>query len=386
MLLNLLEKHIKTGILHLHLPDGRKYSFGNGGPEAHWHIQNPAAIRRIARDWEFELGETYIQGYWDAGNAGLHSLLTVLRANFSASRMNKGLRSLGNLFQERNRVKRSYENVAHHYDIPEHVFRQFLDSELFYSCAYFAQENLTLEEAQQAKAKHIANKLLIRPGDRILDIGCGWGSMAFHLAKHFDCEVTGITLSKEQLIVARQEAEKRDACNVHFELADYREHKGNYDRIVSIGMFEHVGRPFYRTYFNQIKDLLDPQGVALIHTIGRSGPPGATNPWIRKYIFPGGATPALSEIAHAAEHSGVAVTDIEVWRLHYAYTLRRWYERFQHNREHIRQSMSEEFCRIWEFYLAACESAFRYSDLVVYQIQLAQQHDSVPLTRDYLYP
>lgn len=385
MYLSLLEKHIKNGILHLHLPDGREYSFGSGGTEAHWYIQDEAAIRRIARDWEFELGETYIQGCWNAGNAGLRNLLNVLRANFRVYRMNSGLRRLGTMLQEWNRVSRSYHNVSHHYDVPEHVFRQFLDQEMFYSCAYFPSDELSLDEAQQAKARHIARKLQIRPGDHILDIGCGWGSLAFHLASQSDCQITGITLSREQLAVARSEAEKRGVTNVNFELADYREHRGNYDRIVSVGMFEHVGRPFYDNYFQQVRNMLKPDGIALIHTIGRSGPPGVTNPWIRKYIFPGGSTPALSEITASVENTGLRVTDVEVWRLHYAQTLRRWYERFQQNREDIRSTMSEEFCRMWEFYLAACESAFRHSDLVVYQVQLAREINSVPLTRDYIY-
>jgi cyclopropane-fatty-acyl-phospholipid synthase len=308
-----------------------------------------------------------------------------LRANFSVNQAKGWLRAAQTLLQEWNRITRSYANVAHHYDVPEPVFRRFLDSEMFYSCAYFPQENLSIEEAQQAKARHIAGKLLVQPGDRILDIGCGWGSMAFHLAREYQCEVTGITLSKEQLAAARREQQKRGVDNVRFELADYREHQGQYERIVSVGMFEHVGRPYYGTYFNKVEELLAPQGVALIHTIGRSGPPGLTNPWIRKYIFPGGSTPALSELASGVELSRLRVTDLEVWRLHYANTLRHWYERFQQHREEIRGSMSEEFCRMWEFYLAACESAFRHSDLVVYQVQLAHQHGSVPLARDYMY-
>jgi len=385
MYLRLLEKHIRKGILHLHLPNGAEYRFGQGGIEAHWHIRDEAAIRRIARDWEFELGETYIQGGWDSGATGLRNLLAVLRANFSVNQAKGWLRAAQTLLQEWNRITRSYANVAHHYDVPEPVFRRFLDSEMFYSCAYFPQENLSIEEAQQAKARHIAGKLLVQPGDRILDIGCGWGSMAFHLAREYQCEVTGITLSKEQLAAARREQQKRGVDNVRFELADYREHQGQYERIVSVGMFEHVGRPYYGTYFNKVEELLAPQGVALIHTIGRSGPPGLTNPWIRKYIFPGGSTPALSELASGVELSRLRVTDLEVWRLHYANTLRHWYERFQQHREEIRGSMSEEFCRMWEFYLAACESAFRHSDLVVYQVQLAHQHGSVPLARDYMY-
>jgi len=385
MYLRLLEKHIHKGKLHLHLPNGAEYSFGQGGVEAHWHIRDEAAIRRIARDWEFELGETYVHGGWDAGVTGLHNLLAVLRANFAVYRPNALLRPLKAMLLEWNRITRSYANVARHYDVPEQVFRRFLDKDMYYSCAYFPQQDMTLEQAQQAKARHIATKLLVKPGARILDIGCGWGSMAFHLAREYDCEVTGITLSKEQLAAARREQQQRGVTNVKFELADYREHQGQYDRIVSVGMFEHVGRPFYGTYFNRVQDLLTPDGVALIHTIGRSGPPGVTNPWIHKYIFPGGSTPALSELAGGVEQSRLRITDVEVWRLHYANTLQHWYERFQTNRQDIGAQMGEAFCRMWEFYLASCEAAFRHSDLVVYQLQLARQHSSVPLSRDYLY-
>lgn len=388
MYLTLLKKHIKKGVLYLHLPGGKDYRFGTTGTEAHWYVRDEAAMERIARDWEFELGETYIKGGWDAGKDGLRNLLAVLRSNFAAQQVNSLLAPVKVFLQQWNRVTRSYSNVAAHYDAPETVFRLFLDKEMFYSCAYFADESMTIEEAQEAKAAHIANKLLIRPGDRILDIGCGWGSMAFHLAKHYDCEVTGITLSQEQLAAAQREQQARGVKNVHFQLADYREHKpaeGAYDRIVSIGMFEHVGRPYHRTYFERVKRLLKPDGVALIHTIGRSGPPGVTNPWIRKHIFPGGSTPALSELAAAMESQRFLLTDVEVWRLHYALTLNRWHERFQQHREQIRSIVNEEFCRMFEFYLTSCEAAFRHSDLVVYQMQLAHRHGIVPATRNYLY-
>ncbi len=385
MYMKLLNKHIKKGILHLHLPNGREHHFGTGGPEAHWYIQDEHAIRRIAKDWEFQLGETYVRGLWHAGDQGLRNLLAVLRANFAVSNFGRWLQPFTSILREWNRITRSYHNVSHHYDVPEAVFRLFLDKEMFYSCAYFTDDKVNLEQAQQAKAAHIAAKLLPRAGDRILDIGCGWGSMAFHLARHHDCEVVGITLSREQLAVARREAQARKLGNVRFELADYREHSGNYQRIVSIGMFEHVGRPFYDTFFNKLAEMLTPDGVALVHTIGRTGPPGLTNPWINKYIFPGGSTPSLSEISASIERSACMLTDVEVWRLHYALTLRQWYERFQAQRPQIKDLMQEEFCRMWEFYLAACESAFRYSDLVVYQCQLARSHESVPLTRDYLY-
>ena len=384
MLLKLLETHIRQGVLHLHLPS-RDYTFGHAGTEAHWHIVDESVIPRIVRDWEFELGETYMQGGWHAGSTGLHALLEVLRSNFAVQQPSRWVRGVARLLQQWNRVADSYRNVATHYDVPEPVFRRFLDSEMFYSCAYFAEPGITIDAAQQAKARHIAGKLLVKPGDRILDIGCGWGSMAFHLASHYDCHVTGITLSREQLAVAQREQQRRGLANVSFELCDYRQHNGEYDRIVSIGMFEHVGRPYHATYFRKVNELLKPDGVALIHTIGRTGAPGVTNRWIRRHIFPGGSTPALSELATAIEAGGLRTTDIEVWRLHYAETLHAWSERFQQHRGDIAALMQEEFCRMWEFYLAACEAAFRFSDLVVYQLQLAKRHGVVPVTRDYLY-
>ena len=384
MYLTLLEKHIKNGVLHLHLPD-RDLRFGTSGTEAHWHLADESVIRRIAGDYELQLGETYMQGLWHAGSTGLHALLEVLRSNFAVREPSQGLRALQRLLQQWNRVTSSYRNVAHHYDVPEPVFRRFLDSEMFYSCAYFADATFTLEQAQQAKARHIAAKLRLRPGDRVLDIGCGWGSLAFHLAKHHDVQVTGITLSREQLAVCQREKQQRGLSNVDFLLADYREHQGRYDRIVSVGMFEHVGRPFHKRYFACVDHLLAPDGVALIHTIGRTGPPGVTNPWIQRYIFPGGSTPALSELATAVESTSLRCTDIEVWRLHYAHTLRHWFDRFQQHRSEIAASMQEEFCRMWEFYLAACEASFRWANLVVYQVQVAKRHGPVPVVRDYLY-
>ncbi len=384
MYLKLLEKRVKKGILHLHLPDGKTYSFGQSGREAHWHILKEQAIKRIAMDWEFEMGQTYMEGLWHTGESSLYELLALLRENFQTTKT-RWYDPLKGLLQQWNKISRSYSNVAHHYDTDEEVFRRFLDKEMFYSCAYFESADASLEQAQLSKAKHIANKLLIKPGHKILDIGCGWGSMMFHLAQNYDVEVSGITLSKEQLAVAEAEAKARQLNNVNFYLQDYREHQNKYDRIVSIGMFEHVGKPFYLTYFNKISEMLAEDGVALVHTIGRSGLPRSTNPWINKYIFPGGVNPALSQINKALEESDLLATDIEALRLHYAKTLHHWHARFQSARADIAKKLSEEFCLMWEFYLAACEVSFEYSDLVVYQFQLAKKHGVVPITRDYLY-
>ncbi|MAY02419.1 MAG: SAM-dependent methyltransferase [Gammaproteobacteria bacterium] len=381
----LLDKHIKHGILHLHLPEGKNYTFGEHGEEVHWHVASEKAMRRIAMDPEFQLGQTYMDGLWHPGESSLYQLLSVLRRNFNTNLKTSWFKPITGLLQQWNKITRSYSNVAHHYDIEEGVFRRFLDREMFYSCAYFESENDNLEQAQQNKARHIAGKLCLEPGNNVLDIGCGWGSMMFYLAQNHQVEVSGITLSKEQLAVARQEAEKRQLKNTRFYLEDYREHEGLYDRIVSIGMFEHVGVPFYKAFFKKMAALLKEDGVALLHTIGKTGTARPTNPWIHKYIFPGGVNPSLSQICKALEPSGLRLCDIEVLRLHYAKTLKHWNTRFQNHREEIAAILDERFCRMWEFYLLACAVTFEHSDLVVYQLQLTKKHGIVPITRDYLY-
>lgn len=385
MFKKLLEDNVKQGVIHLHMPGGRRYRFGYSGPEAHWVIKNISAINRIARDWEFQLGETYMNGDWDVKDCELRDLLYILRVNFAEYSISRWLQPLAKMFQEWNRVSRSYFNVSHHYDLDEEFFRLFLDRDMHYSCAYFVDKKDSLENAQDNKCRHIAAKLLLKKGQRVLDVGCGWGSMAFYLARNFDVEVTGITLSKEQLAVAKRRAQEGGIDNVRFELQDYREHHGQYDRIVSIGMFEHVGKPNYRTYFQKVKELLADDGVALIHTIGRSGPPRVTNPWIRKNIFPGGSIPSLSEVSRGVEDVKLMMTDVEILRLHYARTLNAWQQQLHKNRGIICHKMGDRFFRMWDFYLTICEISFQYSDSVVFQVQLARQHDIVPTTRDYLY-
>jgi cyclopropane-fatty-acyl-phospholipid synthase len=336
-----------------------------------------------------ELGETYMEAAWQAGEGGLRRLLEVLMNNFSEQRL-QGTTRLYEWFyrflQFSNRITRSYRNVAHHYDLDEWLFRHFLDERMFYSCAYFQQPSMNLEQAQLAKCEIIRRKLLLEPGMDVLDIGCGWGGLAMYLAEHADVSVTGVTLSKEQLRVAQATARERGLQDrVQFLLQDYREHQGTYDRIVSVGMFEHVGRRHFPAFFQQVSDKLKPEGVALLHTIGCVDRSGNTNPWIRRHIFPGGYIPALSEMAEAAEGTPLMSTDVDIWHLHYADTLAEWYHRFQQNRDAIKNRMGEQFCRMWEFYLASTEGAFRWWDLVVFQLQMAKQHDVVPQTRDYLY-
>ena len=265
------------------------------------------------------------------------------------------------------------------------MYELFLDVDRQYSCAYFARPDMTLEEAQAAKKAHIAAKLCLKPGMRVLDIGCGWGGLALSLARDHGARVLGVTLSQEQHRVATERAQAAGlADRVTFRLMDYRDVTERFDRVVSVGMFEHVGVPHYRAYFEAVQARLGPQGVALIHTIGRSAPPGTTNPWIARYIFPGGYIPALSEMMAAVERTDLWPTDVEVWRLHYAETLRHWHDRFMANRDRAEALYDARFCRMWRFYLVASEMGFRVGRQCVFQLQLARDRAAVPLTRAYL--
>jgi cyclopropane-fatty-acyl-phospholipid synthase len=379
-----LADRLRNGSIAIHRPGHDPVILGSGAPQVTWTFHDPKAIGRIARDPDFELGETYIEGAWDTAPGELPALLRLLMTSFD-DRHGHWRNRLGDLLRPRNRIARAYRNVAHHYDVDAWLFQRFLDPEMFYSCAYFRRPGLSLEQAQQEKCRLIMKKLLLRPGDKVLDIGCGWGGLALYLARHADVEVTGLTLSDEQLRIARQRA--KDAGldeRVRFLGEDYRQHRGNYQRIVSVGMFEHVGRRHYRDYFAAVSDRLDDDGIALLHTIGTSGPPQPTNPWVHKHIFPGGYNPSLPELTGAIATSPLLATDIEVLRLHYADTLKAWLECFDANRSVITERFDERFFRTWQFYLAASEGAFRWWRLVVYQLQLARQNDAAPLTRDYL--
>jgi cyclopropane-fatty-acyl-phospholipid synthase len=386
MYLKLLKKHVTQGILHLHMPDGTVHTFGDHGTEVHWYIRQEEAIVRVARDAEFELGQTYMEGGWDTGDGDIRELLGVLRTNFRIRKVSRWLSPLVKLLGQYNRIARSYRQIAHHYDTEEGIFRHFLDKEMYYSCAYFKTPADSLEQAQQNKADIIARKLIIEPGMTVLDIGCGWGSLAFHLAQHHGARVTGITLSREQLRVARQEAAARGLeKQCEFLLADYREHQNSYDRVVSVGMLEHVGVENFTEYFSRVNTMLADQGVALIHTIANKAVSKETNPWITRYIFPGGRIPSISETVTGIQKSRLMLSDMEVWRMHYAWTLQEWLRRFNAHREEILAVRDEVFYRMWEFYLAVCDMSFEFSDLVVVQCQLAKQHGVVPMTRNYLY-
>lgn len=387
---SLLSRYIKIGSLHLHLPNGRVVVGGVGEPAAHMHIKTYGAMVKMILHSTRHVGECYMNGEWEAGEGGIERVVEVLFRNMALlPRRRLYIRLMQPIslwLRERNWALRSRRNVSHHYDVPESVYRSFLDEDMQYSCAYFQHPDNSLEQAQHDKKRHIGRKLLLKSGERVLDIGCGWGGMALYLAATYGVSVTGLTLSVEQLRVARQRAVEAGLTDrVRFELQDYREHRGNYDAIVSVGMFEHVGRPQFQTFFDRCRDLLLPGGRMLLHTIGRAGTPHTTNAWIQKYIFPGGYLPALSEMTHSIEQSGLVSADIELLHSHYALTLGHWRERFAAQRaEHV-QTMGERFCRMWEFYLLCSQASFKWLELVIFQFQLTRDAHTVPLTRDYLY-
>ncbi|WP_421693352.1 class I SAM-dependent methyltransferase [Aestuariivirga sp.] len=389
----MLDRLIRTGTLDVVDAEGQVHRHA-GTPEPYVRVRltDPALYMSLVWDPDLKAGEAYMDGSLVIEQGTLRDFLTLFAINRGVSRklpIQKPIRRLAKRMKaafQRNTLLQSRRNVAHHYDLSNELYALFLDSGMNYSCAYFRSPSDTLEEAQRNKLRHIAAKLDIRPGNRILDIGCGWGGMAIYLAQNFDVHVTGVTLSVEQLRLAQQRAEELGlAHKISFELRDYREVEGTFDRITSIGMFEHVGISYFRPYFDKIQSLLAKDGIALVHAIGRKGGPGTTGKWLRKYIFPGGYSPALSETFAAIEASGLWVTDTEIWRLHYAETLLAWHERFEQNRETAAALLGERFCRMWEFYLISSELSFRYFKHMVFQIQLAKSVDTVPLQRDYMF-
>ncbi len=389
-----LKRLIATGTLKVTMPSGRVVTAGSGAPDMALTLTDPALPRRLCLMPELAFGEGYVDGTIVVEDDDLRGLMRMIVRNVSRAEQMPlwagvagRLRDMKRGFDQWNPAHRSKQNVAHHYDLSGALYDLFLDADKQYSCAYFRDPGMTLEQAQAAKKAHIAGKLLIEPGMRVLDIGCGWGGMALTLARGYGARVVGVTLSEEQIKVARDRAKAAGLEDrVEFHLMDYRKVEGPFDRIVSVGMFEHVGVPHYREYFGKVRDLLTADGVALIHTIGRLRPPTSTSPWITKYIFPGGYCPALSEVAAAIEKEGVEQTDIEVWRHHYAMTLRHWHDRFVARIDEAKRLYDERFCRMWRFYLIASEMSFTEGHQVVFQMQLARRKDAVPLTRDYLYP
>ena len=386
---------VKIGTLHVVLPNAKEITFGNGdAPIQRIRLHDWATVRRIAAQPELALGEAYVDGTLTIENDDLYGLLELAIMNRARDpkptlleQPTRLARRLMRRVAQFNPVGTAQKNVAHHYDLSGQLYELFLDADRQYSCAYFRHPDDSLEEAQLQKKRHIARKLLIEPGMRVLDIGCGWGGMAITLAQEFGARVVGVTLSREQHAVATERVRQLGLENqVDIRLQDYRHVEETFDRIVSVGMFEHVGAPHFDEYFEHVHRMLDKDGVALIHTIGRSTPPGSTNPWIAKYIFPGGYCPAMSETMSAVEHQDLVAMDVEVWRLHYAETLKHWHDRFVARIDEARAIYDERFCRMWRFYLIGCELTFRYDHLAVFQFQLGKKLDAAPVTRDYLYP
>ncbi|UYN93199.1 MAG: class I SAM-dependent methyltransferase [Enhydrobacter sp.] len=363
------------------------------GPAVTMRLHDRWTGLRLALRPRLAFGEAYMDGRLTVEDGDLYDLLDLLGRNMAAIetmpllRWSYGLQKVLRFLEQYNPIGKAQRNVAHHYDLNDRLYDAFLDRDRQYSCAYFLSPSDSLEQAQVNKKRHIAAKLLLRPGMKVLDIGSGWGGMGLFLGSEFGADVTGVTLSKEQHgVSSRRALEGGLADRVRFKLLDYREEPETYDRIVSVGMFEHVGAAHYVEFFAKIKQLLKDDGVLVLHSIGRMEPPGGTNTWLRKYIFPGGYTPALSEVLAAIENVGLYVTDIEIVRLHYAETLRHWRLRFLANLDKVKQieGYDDRFCRMWEFYLAGCEVAFRYMNQMVFQIQVARRQDAVPLTRDYM--
>ncbi len=393
MLEQLFRTIVKRGELTVIDSNGRTRRYGDpgNGPRVTIQLHDRALHTRLPLNPRLVVGEAYMDGTLTVEDGAIYDFLDLVGLNIGGNPMNAWdrwfLRAelLWRRFQQANPLGKAQKHVAHHYDLSGELYDLFLDADRQYSCGYFLDPGMTLDEAQEAKKRHIAAKLCLEPGHKVLDIGSGWGGLSLYLAQTVDVEVTGVTLSAEQHKLSQQRATEAGlAERVGFHLRDYREQAGTYDRVVSVGMFEHVGAPHYQEFFDKISSLLCDDGVVLLHTISDRNVPMATNPWLRRYIFPGGHCPSISEILPAIERAGLWVTDIEILRLHYAETLRHWRERFMANRDKAAALYDEQFCRMWEFYLASCEMGFRRMGMMVAQIQLTKAIDAVPLTRDYM--
>ncbi|MFZ1430315.1 MAG: cyclopropane-fatty-acyl-phospholipid synthase family protein [Geminicoccaceae bacterium] len=391
LLSRLLRPLIRIGRLTVIDADGQSHVFGTDSePSVTVRLHDRSLHWRLALNPGLHAGEAYMAGTLTVEDATSYEFIELFARNLECAGavdlggpvdiLNRSLRRL----KQFNPAPRARRNVAHHYDLSAELYDLFLDADRQYSCAYFTEPGQDLETAQLRKKQHIAAKLHLEPGMRVLDIGCGWGGLGLYLAERLGAEVTGITLSTEQLALANARAAAAGLeASAQFHLRDYRHETGNFDRIVSVGMFEHVGVNHYGEFFRTVHDRLADDGVALLHTIGRRDGPGSTNPWLQKYIFPGGYSPSLSELSAAIERSGLWINDVEVLRLHYAETLRHWRLRFEANRAQVAALYDERFCRMWEFYLATSEVSFRHLDSVVFQLQLSKRRDAVPQTRNY---
>jgi len=385
-----LSQFIRRGAMMVTTARGTTFSCGDGtGKPVAVRFLTPAAERRLLLDPEFALGEIYMDGTFVVEDGSIADVLAIAldQPDFLPrwATLQWWLRYLVRHAQQFNPPGRSKNNVERHYDLDGRLYSLFLDADKQYSCGYFESPDVTLDDAQMAKKRHLAAKLLIQPSDRVLDIGSGWGGLGLYLAEMTGADVTGVTLSREQLQASNARAgDKKLAASARFLLEDYRDIPGPFDRVVSVGMFEHVGVDHYDTFFKRCAELLNDDGVMLLHSIGRSEAPGITNPWIAKYIFPGGYIPALSEVLPAIERAGLLVCDIEILRLHYAETLKAWRDRFSARREEAVRLYDERFARMWEFYLASSEMSFRKQNMMVFQIQLSKRQGIVPMTRDYI--
>ena len=393
-LVNFLNNLFKKGGFVLIDANSKKYIIGT--PDK----TKPLTLKLLNKNLHYKLlinpdlyfGEAYTDGSLIIENGSIDDFLELAFKNIGRDEINipgyllKKIKGTIRYLTNFNFARKSKKNVAHHYDISDDLYELFLDSKKQYSCGYFKNENDTLETAQNNKINHIIKKLNLKPNQKVLDIGSGWGYLAIEIAKQSKCEVTGITLSENQYRYANAKAKEYNLQNqVRFKLADYRNLNEKFDRIVSVGMFEHVGRKFYKTFFKKVDKLLNDRGLALIHTIGSINQPRDPQPWITKYIFPGGYTPSMSEVTGPIEKSGLIISDLEILRMHYSHTLRNWKERSIKNKSKIIEMFDEKFFRMWEFYLASCEMAFKWGDQVVFQFQLTKDLTTAPTTRDYIY-
>lgn len=389
---SLLNSCVHQGSLTLELPDGTRLVSGDGtGLPLVMTLSDARAGRELFLNPELAFGELYTDGRLRVSGGSIYDVLELLGHNLTVlappqiGRVRHALRSVFDRLRRRNSERLARNNVHHHYDIDDRIYSLFLDSDRQYSCGYFESETETLEEAQLGKKRHIAAKLLVAEGASVLDIGSGWGGLALYLSDVCGAEVTGLTLSPEQLKVSERRANERHLdSSVHFLLQDYRGLDRSFDRIVSVGMFEHVGIRDYDTFFSVVRRSLKDDGIALLHSIGRLDGKSPTNPWFEKHIFPGSYVPSLAEVLPSIEKSGLIVSDIEILRLHYADTLAAWRSRFLSHRADAEAILGDRFCRMWEFYLASAEAGFRYGGLMVFQIQLAKTLDAVPRTRAYI--
>lgn len=390
---HMMKSFVRVGTLKIIDADGNPHVFGGvkSGPKVTMRLTDRSLYHKLVFNPELHAGEAYTDGRMSFEDSTLRDFLTLFslnRLSLGSYPLQKVLRRISRLFkslQQANPIGKAQQNIAHHYDLGNDFYKLFLDEGMQYSCAYFTDDDDTLEQAQKNKLRLLAAKLDLKPGLKILDIGCGWGDLALYLARLEDVDVTGVTLSKEQHALASKRAQDAGlADRVHFKLLDYRKVEDKFDRIVSVGMFEHVGVHHYGEFFGKINELMDDDGLALIHSIGHMSPPGTASPWMRKYIFPGAYSPALSEVFDVVEQNSLWVTDLEFLRLHYAKTLAHWVQRFDANREKIEAMYDERFARMWEFYLISAEMMFRTGSQLVFHMQMSRKRDAAPIVRDYI--